>query len=207
MLAYVLENIAPQAAAADKRMARLAGAGPWQYQPHQTGTLATWRANGPVPRKTFADEAQWRKTSDGMLYMPPRTLPTPEMLLRPSMAERIDLTDVVVMPDTGLTLKILPALLTPRQIMDDNRLGDPCTEYGRVTRRLMDRIRDLGEKCLFSDVADDMADVCRLAIAFTYRMTRELLTDLGWLNEASLEAIWEAAIKAPKAKPAAAGAS
>ncbi len=205
MIAYILPNAAPQAAASDKRMARLNGAGPWQYQPNQRGAMATWKAAGPVPRTAFGVE---RETSDGLIYLPPKVLAQPEELIRPNMVQRMDLIDVVVSQDSGLTIRLLPAYMTPRQILDDNTIGDMSTIYGRAVRKLMDRMSDSKDsKLKFVDYAEELAECCRLAVMYTYRMTRELLTDHGWLNEESLGAVWSAVTHYPKAKPADAAAS
>lgn len=203
MIAYVLENVGPQSAASDKRMARLHSAGPWQYQMHLKGALATWRANGPVPRTSFGEE---RRTVDGLIYYPPKILPTPEDLLRPAMVQKADLVDVVVSQDSGTVIRILPAYMTPRQIMDDNTVGDSMTVYGRAVRKLLDRMADSKSPKML-DFAEELAECCRLAIMYSYRMTRELLTDVGWLNEESLPGVWRAAIDIPKTMPVVAAAS
>lgn len=199
MIAYILEGVGPQGAASDKRMARLHAAGPWQYQPHQLGCMATWRTNGPVSRSTLGAD---RKTKDGMIYLSPLELPTPEQLLRPSMVERAELQDVIVSQDTGTTIRIFPAMMSPRQILEDATLGEPSTRYGRAVRALMDRVA-ADPNLRVSDIAGELTECVRLAIMYSYRVTLELLHDLAWLNEASLMSIWGACLQAPKSKPGA----
>ncbi len=202
MIAYTLDA-GLQEAASDKRMHRLLGAGPWQYQLHPVGCMTTWKADGPLSRSAFGAE---RKTADGMTYFGPKILPTPERLIRAHMVERADLSDVIVSQDTGLKVRIMPAYLSPRMVLDDNTLGDHTTAYGRAVRDLLDKIH-ANPKQEYKDVAVEMAECCRLAMMYTYRLTRELLTDLGWLNEESIMPIWEGSIAVPKASPAGDGGS
>lgn len=197
MIAYVLEGVGPQQAAKDPRMARLMGAGPWQYQMHRLGTTATWLSSGPVPRGSLGEE---RKTPDGLIYIGPKVLPSPEQLIRPNIANRLDLHTITVAQDLGTQIKILPAYMSPRQIMDDNTLGDPTTAYGRAVRAVMEKLQ-ADPTLTFNAVMPEMTEVCRLAVMYSYRLTRELLTDLGWLNEESLLEIWGASIRVPKAEP------
>ncbi len=202
MIAYVLEDVGPQAAAADKRMERLRGAGPWQYQLHPRGCFATWRNPlGPVPLASFGAE---RKTVDGMVYLGPKVLPMPEELLRESMRQRDDLTDVIASEESGITVRVVPAYRTPRRIMEDNSVGDFTTMYGRAVWALMARISERPDITV-GEVSGDMLDCCRLALMHSYRLTSELLADLGWIHEDNFRAIWEAAIQVPKETPAAEG--
>ncbi len=203
MIAYVLEGATPQSAPTDPRMARLLGVGPWQYQMHQLGCMATWLAEGPVSRDKFGAE---RKTSDGLIYLSPLTIPQPRQLFRSTMANRLDLSDVVVNQETGQTIRILPATLTPRQILDDNSSGEMATAYGRAVRALYGKMNASPPETLMSVFADEMIECCRLAIMYSYRATRELVTDLGWLNDGSLIPLWGATIEAPKDVPANGGA-
>ncbi len=201
MIAYILEGVGPQQADKDPRMARLMGAGPWQYQMHRSGCLATWKTAAPVPRSQFGDE---RKTVDGLTYLGPLKIPTPAELFRPSLSMRNDLHQVMVAQDMGVFIRILPAYMSPRQILEDNTLGDPTTAYGKAVRSLMGRLQSEPE-LTFNDVIPEMAECCRLAAMYSYRVTRELLTDTGWLNEESMLGIWRASIEAPKADPASGG--
>jgi hypothetical protein len=194
MIGYILSGVSPESAADDERMTRLKSAGPWQYQLHQDGCLATWKTDRPTPRKSLGEE---RKTTDGLVYIGPRVLPKPKDLIRSAFAQNLNLNDVIVSHETGESIKILPAFMSPRQILEDNKVGDYSTVYGRAVRALLDRSR-VNPNLRLNDCITEIAECCRLAILYIYRMTKELLQDVGWLNEDSLLTIWEATIQVPK---------
>lgn len=197
MIAYILDGRNPETGVSDPRMARLKGAGPWQYQLHSEGCMAVWRSKGPVKRAELGEQ---RPTTDGMIYIGPKELPKPDQLLHAQMRQREDLTEVPISLESGETIRIMPAYLSPRQIMEDNTTGDYTTMYGRSVRKILDKSREKpGLK--INDCVNEITECCRLAIMYTYRMTRELLQDLGWLNEDSILAIWEATVQGPKAEP------
>ncbi len=196
MIAYIIEGVSPMSAEKDPKMARLLSTGPWQYQPHQLGCMATWKSpSGPVPLNTFLPG---RKTFDGLVYHGPKQLPQAETLMRQVAMGRMDLHTVTTSQDRGETIQIMPVYASPRQILEDNKLGGYSSAYGRAVRGLLEKLH-ADPTLKFSMVSDEALECCRLAIMHTYRVTKELLQDLGWLSEESWFQIWEAAIQVPKA--------
>lgn len=199
MIGYVLEGANPITATEDPRAARLMSAGPWMAQPHPLGAMLVWKTDGGVAvrRESFGEQ---RKTHDGMIYLPPKSLPPIETLLSPAMRRQgVMATDVmIVREEEVLKVRIVPAYASPRKILDDNSVGEFSTRYGRAVRALLDKVnseRDLP----FESYSAELFDVCRLAIMHTHpRMTRELITDYGLLDEDTVYQIWEGTIHVPK---------
>ena len=192
MIGYLLDGVNPQAASAHPLMAgRLRAAGPWQYQAHAGGTLATWRGAGTRAE----DLGVARPVAEGIRYLPPRALPSPDDLARQERAG--DSLEAVTVDDQGTVLHIVPALLTPRAILSSGLAGDPATRYGREAHAAFRAIAAAPEDK--EEAARLAVAVCRLALCYSYRLTDELLDDLGWINESSVTALWEAVTKPPKA--------
>ena len=197
MIGYVLPGASPATAKADPRMRRLASAGPWQFQHHADGVLATWaQEEGP---RSFASFGEGRKTDDGLIYLPPKTLPMPEDLLKPAFLTRADAHKISVETEQGtVTLTVVPAYCTPRKILENNDLGDYATSYARRALALLGRLSS-GVDVRVTDVGPDLFDVCREAVLMTTRCTKELISDCGWITEDSCWDIWRAVIHVPKA--------
>jgi hypothetical protein len=205
MIGYVMPDVNPMMATADKRMQRLAASGPWMYQMHPKGTFASWRTDNGHPRPSTAF-GKPRDTKDGLIYYPPAVLPQPHELLKPQFRQRDGLRSIQV-DEIGTVIQIMPVYMTPRQFMDDNRVGDFTTRYGRTVMELAALLYDRQEDApapKLSDHADMLLDCVRMAIMHTYRSTLELITDLGWVNEGSVKPIWEASIYHPKSEALAA---
>lgn len=187
MIAYHLAGISAQAADRHDLMAgRLRAAGPWEYRMCAAGgTMAAW------PGATVYGTP--RAIAEGVTYHPPAVLPTPDDLARQARAH--DELVAVEVDDCGTVVHIVPALMTPRAVLCDGKsAGAFATAYGREAHAAFLRIAG-GEK----ETLPILAAVCRRALAYSYRLTDELLDDLGWLNESSVVAIWEAVTQPPKA--------
>lgn len=206
MIAYLLEDVGPLSAPDDKRMRRLSSSGPWQCQGHASGgALVTWQNEGNAPRP-LSSFGTPRKTTDGMLYFPPRELPRPEELVKPRIAGRSDVHKLEVETGDGMVVvHILPAYASPRRVLENDDLGDFVTAYARKARALLGRMTE-NPNIAYSEIAEDLFDVCRDAIMHTTRSTRELIADCGWLNEESAWAYWRAIIHVPKEPKGSGGA-
>ncbi len=197
MIAYLLEGATATNAKEDKRARRLLSAGPWMAQDANGGALLSWLTDNRVARPMSAYGTP-RKTLDGLMYYPPKELPRPEDLVRPSMFGRDDLHKIeVALDDTVVTLLILPAYASPRSILDNNNFGEFVASYTKKTRALLARMT-ANPKMEYQEYAVDLWDCCRHAIMHTTRATPELISDCGWLNEESAWPIWRAILDVPK---------
>jgi hypothetical protein len=196
MIAYVLEGASPLTATEDPRACRLMSSGPWMAQPHPQGAMLVWKTEGVSRVDSFGEP---RKTADGMVYLPPRTLPALGTLLAPAMRQREVATDIaIVREEELLKVRIVPAYASPRKILDDNTVGGFSTRYGRAVRSLLDTVTKSPDAS-FDTYSAELFEVCRLAIMHTYpRMTRELITDYCILDEDTVYQIWEGTIHVPK---------
>ncbi len=193
MIGYIIEGVAPGGAMTDPRTKRLRTAGPWKEQGHIKGTLITW-ADFNGGKDSFGPE---RTTFDGLTYLPPKIIPTPEQLIREDFKERQDLEDVFIQMDDDLVkLRLCPAYLSPRKVLDNSGLGDFSTAFGRRVRELLVRVND--QKLKMGDIMEDLIECDRQACMYVYRTTRELLSDCAWINEDSINTIWGAIINVPK---------
>lgn len=198
MIGYVLPGVQPDPSVleTDVRLRRLAKAGPWQMQPHNDGALVTWKANGPRSLSEFGPK---RQTADGMIYFPPKVIPQPADLLRPGVAQKQNITRVAVeVGGVDITLLIEPAYATPRQILENDILGEFSTVYAQKAMALWSRCSD-NPNISVGEVRTDLNEVCRLALMNTYRTTPELLADCGWLTTESTINMWGAITQVPKA--------
>ncbi len=208
MLAYRIPDVAPAHAADRMRagdhpgLARIALAGPWQFSAHpEGGSLATWLGSR-VPR--IDDLCDAVSCSDGLTYYRPSPLPSPMDLAKTlHSSDEIDV-DLV----SGVRVSILLARSSPRRLRftGDSSIGEPLTEYGRLARVVSER---LAEADADHPITTDDADVRRLlllAIAQRYRVTEELLDDVGWISTADVDPVICAIMGSdPKAFAAATG--
>lgn len=178
MIAYRLPKASlPLEAAEHPSAKRLLPAGPWQYSAHpQGGTMMTWKDAGGVipPLHSFAAP---RETEDGLTYYGAKQQLTPQELARTSFPNGI-----VVQMSSGVSLSIAIALASARKLVfgaKAHSTGDYLTDYARLVEDVRDRaVRD--DKIRFDD--QDLLRCVLLAVQQTYRVTEELLTDLGWLS-------------------------
>lgn len=196
MIGYLLQGANPASADRDERMRRLSAAGPWQYQPHANGTIATWKTQGgPRLMSSFGKP---RNTKDGLLYFPPKELPPLNSLAKPGTLQREDAHEVHVETEMGLLkVRIIPAYMSPKKILDDGTLGDYSTQYGKSVRMLLERM-NANRALKFSEVCDEMYECVIKGIEYAYRCTRELVSDYGIIDEDSLLSFWEGCIHVPK---------
>ena len=145
--------------------------------------------------------SRWRKCHDGLWYLPPSELPDQAMLARERCPKGIDLTS-----STGITLTIPLAAAAPRAIdLATGELGEAVAPYAREAYALFDRI-DNGETVTLTD--PQVRRVVLLALQACYRLTPELLADLGWITTDDLDPILSAILGShPKASGDAAGTS
>ena len=207
MIGYVLEGANPATATEDPRAARLMSAGPWMAQPHPAGAMLTWRSADGVPAGAGAFGPP-RKTLDGMSYLPPRALPEFATLANQNLRHREDATDLrLVREEQVIVVRIIPAYASPRKILEDNSSGDFSTRYGVAARKLLDRL-DADRSLQYSAYCNELFEVCRLAVMHSHpRVTRELMTDYGILDDDSVFDIWRAIISVPKDESAPGSAS
>lgn len=184
--AYWAPGVAPCDAPGNPVFAPIQPGGPWSYWSHPAGgTLAVWSdAASHTPEGYRAPE----DIGGGLHYCGPLELPHLHDLARPVTGG----TDVRLA--CGLTITVPVALVEHRQLRLGNRgprVGAPVTEYGRLAAMLRDRAAAEG------GVPSDDADLLRLltlAVAQCYRVTADLLDDLGVLaasdTDSLLGAIW-----------------
>lgn len=194
MIAYHAADVPVERAAGHPRFARLKQAGPWSYKPHASGgTLAFWPSpDGAIPKQGAFCEA--RACADGLNYLGPIQLPTPSQLAR-DVAGRPDCTKLLL--TCGVTIAILPAYLEPRKVLSTGELGDPVTVYGKLSRSVRDRLGDKAEGSV-SLLDPELLALCRSAMMTCYRITDELIDDLGWLTTADIDPIISATFHYPQ---------
>lgn len=208
MLAYRIRDVA--AAAASERLhdrshaglARLAIAGPWQFAQHpEGGCVATWLGSKP---RAFDSLGDGEACEDGMVYYRPDPLPGAMDLAKSKHSE--DEIDVDL--ECGVRLSILLAISAPRRLRFTGgaAIGDPLSEYGLLARDVQRRLAEAPADQPLTVADAGVRRLLFLAVAQRYRVTEELLNDLGWLSTADVDpllcAIWGSD---PKAFAAATG--
>lgn len=182
---YWVPGVAPSLAKGHEDFAVIEHAGPWTYSAHPSGgTLATWPGCSLLPD----DYRPPRQVSDRLHYLAPLTLPNLYDLARPIGG------GCVVTLACGLQVEIPVAIISHRQLRlspGAERYGDPVTEFGRLAMRLLDQAK------LENGLPDSSPDLLRLlTLAFSqrYRVTAELLDDLGIIasedTDQVLAAVW-----------------
>lgn len=190
MLAYLIPGASPLTWHEDPRAARLLEAGPWQAQPHEAGCLIAWKQPNNMPL-SLTECLAGRQTPEGMIYYGPKALPKPAGIARPNTGKP-EAESVEVRP--GVILKILPVTSCPRRLLTNGELGQSSHTYSILVHQLYDRIQK-------HEVRLDDPDLIHVALAcmrYTYRLTNELIDDLGWLDTETIEQLWRAAIGAGK---------
>lgn len=202
MHAYVIPGGNVGTATEDPRVARLLPAGPWQAQMHLEGAVIVPKPADGAPIRVEGAFGTPRQTKEGLIYLPPKTLPPIQSLRSHSSLNRDDLTEVrIVREEQVQIVGILPAYLSPRRVLDDNTRGDFSTKYGKAVRALLDRIA-ANPKMQYGEYAQDLFEACRFAIMYTHpRMTRELITEYDVLDDDTAFTMWEAMIHVPKESP------
>lgn len=182
----------------DPRAKRLMSAGPWQAQMHAQGALLVWKATdgAPIAQQRFGTP---RETSDGMLFLPPKELPPFESMLADRFRNDDDCLSVRVVREEQVTVvRILPAYMSPRQILENNSSGDFSTRYGKAVRKALDKLTVVPQPA-FIAYRDDLFEAVRLAIMHTHpRATRELIAEYGIMDEDSVWDMWRGTLHVPK---------
>lgn len=206
MLAYRIPDVAASAAVGQMHehagLKRIALAGPWQFTAHPLGgCLATWRGSKVPHVDSLGDGIA---CDDGLTYFRPAIMPTAMDLAKAlRSADEIDV-DLVC----GVRVSILLAISAPRRLSFTSgpAIGDPLTEYGLLARDIQRRLAEAPEDQPITVADVGVRRLLFLAIAQRYRVTEELLNDLGWLSTADVDpllcAIWGSD---PKACAAATG--
>jgi hypothetical protein len=184
MLAYLLPGANPMRWQEHPAAGRLVVAGPWQAQPHQDGALIAWRDAQARPVR-LGDLKAGVPTADGLTYYGPSALPIPDALRHFSAKQRA-VEPVEIRP--GLVLRVRPAMASPRQMLSSGEIGDFVGSYPIRTRHLMTR---LNAKEVGPEIDRELFAVVRMGLEQEYRLTDELLDDLGWIDEESIIALWE----------------
>lgn len=186
--AYFAPGAAVDVAPAMPCFARILAAGPWQVTAinHPTrgwGALAWW-PGCPQP-----GDVSWRQSPDGLWYASPARLPTQAELARANAPRGIE-----VQVTCGASLTMPLATLAPRRLsLLTGAVGIPADEYGRLAYTVSNRLREAGSAGL--PIVD--AEVLRLLVAglgLAYRVTAELLEDLGWITTADVDPLLCAAL-------------
>jgi hypothetical protein len=182
---------APDVSAAEAKehpaFASIQHAGPWQYQTHPAGgTYATMIGYD----NDLALYQEPQELVNCLHYLAPLAMPTLYDLAKPSGA-----AGVVVQLACGIAIEVPVAVVRFRQLRlsasAKNRVGDPVTEYGRLSVSLLDRAKVEG-----GIPHDDPAlhRLIVLAISQRYRVTAEILDDMGIISAEDIEpllgAIW-----------------
>lgn len=208
MLAYRIPDVSPADCLDRMRdgshagLARIALAGPWQFSAHpEGGALATWKG-APVPRVDDLGEAV--ACPDGLMYYRPKVMPAQADLAKPSRSE----WEIDVDLANGMRLTVLLAASEPRRLrfVGPDAVGDALTEYGQLARRVQRRLAESTPDAPITAADADVRRLLVLAVGQRYRVTDDLLDDLGWISTADVDPLLQAIQGAdPKACAAATG--
>lgn len=185
--AYWAPDVSPIDAKESPVFAQIQHAGPWEYHGHPAGGTYAVMIGYADKLEDFNDP---QELSGGLHYLAPKNMPNLYDLAKPSPGQ-----GVVVQLACGVAVEIPVAVVRYRQLRlsasAKNRVGDPVTEYGRLSVALLDRAKVEG------GIPHDDPELHRLLIlAFSqrYRVTSEMLDDLGIISTEDVEpllgAIW-----------------
>jgi hypothetical protein len=201
--AYFAPGVAADAAAAMPCFRRILPAGPWQVasynHPVQGWGAMAWWVGCAQPE----DLPDWRASPDGLWYCGPAALPGQAELARPNAPRGIE-----VPVTCGAMLTMPLATLAPRRVsLLTGQLGEPADEYGRLGYAVSARLRAAGEAGL--PVTDrEVLRFLTAGLALAYRVTAEMIEDLGWVTTADVDPLLCAALgHDPKASEPAATSS
>lgn len=202
MIAYFAPGVKASGKAAWEIAAfdRVKSAGPWlctdgRGPDGETGALIYWDTPPENGRGT------WRICPDGLHYWSPRVPPNPESLARRNCPRGID-----VLMSTGVLLTIPLAVAAPRKVSLSLCTADePASEFGVLAYRVFER---LAAKEPVGVTDRDVLRLVTLALEAAYRVTPELVDDLGWITTADIDPILCAILGSdPKASNPAGGSS
>ncbi|HEV8176273.1 MAG TPA: hypothetical protein VGP44_01150 [Gemmatimonadales bacterium] len=173
--------------------ARVLESGPWsstEFNHHEAGSgaLLFW-TDKSIGQTDLRRPEAWRKCADGLWYCRPAVLPDQSILAKRNCPQGIDVTLA-----TGLLLTIPLATAAPRAVcFSSGSLGDPSSEFGRVADAVYDRMAngkdDAGKAKGLPLLDPQVLRLVTLALMAAYRVTPELLDDLGWITSADIDPI------------------
>ena len=185
--AYWAPDVSPSEAKESPIFAAIQHAGPWQYQGHPSGGTYATMIGFSAQTEDFLEP---QELVSGLHYLAPKVAPTLYDLAKPTPGN-----GVVVQLACGVAAEIPVAVVQYRQLRLSAsarvRVGDPVTEYGRLSVSLLDRAKVEG------GIPHDDPELHRLLVlgfSQRYRVTAEILDDLGIIAtddvEQLLGAIW-----------------
>lgn len=160
---------------------RILPAGPWQVLGFNHPTLGwgalAWWADCPQP-----EGEAWRESPDGLWYLPPTQLPSQADLAKPNSP-----AGIVVSLSGGQAVTMPLAAIAPRKLsLTTGTAGAPADEYGLRAAAVHSRLTGAGKDGL-PLLDPDVLAMIAAGLALAYRVTTELLDDLGWLTTADID--------------------
>lgn len=150
----------------------------------------------PAPHTTG-----WRECFDGLMYLPPATLPGTIDLLRPERRMRF----IDVLTSRGVLLSIPVASAAAREVdFSAKKFGVPSDDFGKCAYAFFDRLSDTKAASQPKLGDADTLRLVMLAVQQFYRVTEELLNDLGWISSLDIDPIISAIMGATDSKTKAA---
>ncbi len=193
MIAYFSDKTADAMGAAEHpSFARIASCGKWHFVKHShdsaSGVLAYW--DKPVG----VDLAKPKKCKDGLIYFGYTQEPTQDSLARENIPNSFPVT-----LRSGRVIDIPMAIAAPKILaFDGTDESKHATEFGSEAYRIWEMIEG---KSYPSDL--ECRRLVYLAINQTYRVTEELLSQLGWITDVDVVPILLAISgRDPKSVPA-----
>ena len=181
---------------------RVLSAGPWyacnSVQGGKSGTLIMQAPTDQVAPHTEG----WRECSDGLLYLSDKTLPTTAQLVKEQ--RRAKFIDIVT--SQGVTLSIPVSSASARKVsFGTGKFGNPADEFGIAAFAFYDLLSSRDESQVPKIGHPATLHLIVLAIQQFYRVTEELLDDLGWISSADFAPIIDATLGINQSKTQAAG--
>ena len=189
------ETVRPDGIATHPLAKRLAPAGPWQCcDSHDGGTLLTFKG-ASVSLDSYGPP---QVCDDGLVYYPSLVPLTPADLGKANIPDSVPVTLA-----SGMTLSIPVARRSARKrSFTGKAVGDYVSEFPRLAFSVYDRVQS--DQAIKLDDRD-LVRVIFLAVSLCYRVTEEVLSDLGWLSTADDDPIISAVFGLDPKAVAAAG--
>lgn len=169
---------------------RLRAFGPWSANGSASGVILT---AVDFPCADYVDHG--RETDDGLTYWPTATKPTIGQLFRSKIiaeeCNQVELTN-------GERIVIRPAYLEPRKIFSNGTIGDPLTQHGQRTRRVIDLLTGKNSPGILHPEA---LALWLEAVGIVYRATPELIDDLSLFSIGDVDSVLAAVFTGPKQPP------
>ena len=183
---------------------RVLTAGPWyacaSTQGGKSGALIFQKGDQQPPPHSD----RWRECFDGLLYRPDNKRPGTADLVRDDRRMRhLDLTLA-----SGVLISIPVASAAARAVdFGAKKFAAPSDDFGKSAYAFFDRLKeaDAARQPKLGD--PDTLSLVLLAVQQFYRVTEELLNDLGWISSADIDPIISATMGISDSKTQAAGGS